>query len=648
MATFKPTSKAGKTTGAKKSTFTPTKYAGYNQSTLYGWQRQNQTALDIINQYNTRVNNGEWLSVEDRAKYKSAVDTYTSSGTALRNASKHYGTTYTDEEEKSWLDSLSSLNGGYTGINDFYGQFADENEYDLWNQWVKPVNDADYDKYVNFGSGVSNPTWEETRKQLFGDPANVGNMVTFAESNAGNAHTDAAQGVIGGGSRYTHTNLVNLINQYMTDEEKARYNYYIGKGDTATAQSYLSYLENEFNKRAGGDIYKQIDNTALEPFFAFEAGAQSGVYGIENFVRGVFGNEGVTTSPLQYANYYGSANNTGAWKIFNDLANTTGNMAPSLVVGAINPTAGAVTMGMSAGGNAYAEMLSQGYSVNQARAYGIMTGASEAALSKVLGGISKLGGNGSGIFQSIAAKVLPGVKSAIGKIAIQIGGNMADEALEEGVQTLLDPVFKWAATLGEEEIGKVDWEEVGYSALLGGLSAGLLEGPQTISNAVSTSMRTQEAFGAQAPEIVANALEINPKDKVALKAQTAINKGKQVSGLTLDTLLNKTDTEKVREAVADRLTELGERGDIAKISNAIAREQAGESISLSERNLIQKSDFGKSVVAELNPKSLSSDTEMNRWAESIGTRRLNADVYSRRPSTKVKTKDGTNNTITNV
>ena len=107
MATFKPTSSA-----SAKKTFTPTKYAGYSTSTLRGWQAQNKSALDILNEYQKKIQNNEWLSSEDRAKYKAAIDEYTSSGNALRKASQFYGTKYTPEEEKSWQDSLSSLAGG--------------------------------------------------------------------------------------------------------------------------------------------------------------------------------------------------------------------------------------------------------------------------------------------------------------------------------------------------------------------------------------------------------------------------------------------------------------------------------------------------------------------------------------------------------
>lgn len=658
MAVFKPTNQVQKTTKA----FKPTKYAGYSNSTVYGWQSQNKSALDILNEYQSKISKGEWLSEEDRARYSSAIDTYTSTGNSLRDVSKFYGAKYTDDEEKSWQDSLSSLKQGYTSANDFYNQFSDESQYREWNNWVKPIEDDDYAKYIQLGKTVSNPSWEDSQPKFeifgwapFGDGQSINNMVTFAENNASKAFADAGQELRAGAGSSDYTYLVNLINMFMTDEEKARYNYYIGKGDNAKAQEYLSYMENVLTQRQGGEISRQVDQTLLEPFFSFATGMQNGIYGIENFVRGVGGSEGVPTSALQYANFYNNQNNTGVGKVVNDLANTTGNMFPSLVVGTINPTAGAVTMGLSAGGNAYADMLNQGYSVNQARAYGVMIGASEAALSKVLGGISSLGGNGNGVFQSISSKVLPGVNNAIARTAIQLGGNVLDEAFEEGVQTALESVFKWAATLGETEFEKINWEEVGYSALLGGLSAGLLEGAPSVYKGVSINQAAQKAYGNQAPDVVAQALELNSNDKLAQMAQSRLNKGKNVSGLVLNDLAQnieqgytKQDSTKIKSAVETRLQDLGENGDVSSLANAIAKQIAGEKLNFGESKLIKNSQYAQRVLNELNPQNIEQGTHTSAWAEGIGTKRVNADAYNRRASVQVKTNDGKNTTIGEV
>ena len=169
MATLRRTSQPKTTTVTRR----------YNQSALYGWQAQNQSALDILNEYQKKIQNNEWLSSEDRAKYKAAIDEYTSSGNALRKASQFYGTKYTADEEKSWQDSLSSLSGGYNDIEKFYGQFASDKEFNarkleldmekMYNDRVTNANaskgSAGYQSYLDSLN-------KETKKDSFVDTLN--------------------------------------------------------------------------------------------------------------------------------------------------------------------------------------------------------------------------------------------------------------------------------------------------------------------------------------------------------------------------------------------------------------------------------------------------------------------------------------------
>jgi hypothetical protein len=123
-----------------------------SQSKVNSYQYQNKSALDIINEYQKKIQNGDWLSSEDRAAYKGAIDTYTSTGNKLREASKHYGQKYTADEEKCWTDSLSSLQSGYNSVNDFYNQF-DATFLDLFPDFISQLNELlQEDKKVSYHS----------------------------------------------------------------------------------------------------------------------------------------------------------------------------------------------------------------------------------------------------------------------------------------------------------------------------------------------------------------------------------------------------------------------------------------------------------------------------------------------------------------
>ncbi len=603
MATFKQTKYSN--SGNK---FKSTKYKGYDTAAVYSWQHQNQSAYDIIKQFTDRINNGDWLSAEDRATYKTAIDDYISSGTSLRNVNKHYGGTYTAEEEKGWLDSLSSLNRGYADIDKFYGQFKDDREYNFWK-----TNDQ--------------------KKQQFESVRNASDYAENSQNKGWNQTVDVNK-VLSNAFEYgDYKEKQGLRDKYMTDDEWGIYNYYVNTGNTKMADEYLAWNDENLRLRAADKAYSKFNNTALELVFSASAGIDQFMSGLRNVGKGVWGDEPVSTPTTQYVANKLGADNTGVWKGANDLTQTVTNQLPSILMNAAAPGVGRFINSMSAGGNAYSEMINAGYSVNEARNYGIMTMASEAALSKALGGISALGGGGgNGIFQKIAAKVLPGVNNAIARTAIQLGGNMLDEALEEGTQTALEPLFKHIATAGDEELNSIDWGEVAYSALLGGLSAGLLEGVPTVADSVSITQRAQKAYGAQNPEIVAQALELNPNDKLAKVAQTRLDKGKNVSGLVLNELVRNIDTGKIKSAVENRLTELGETENVSALADALTKKTVGEKLSAKETNLIKNSKFGERISNELNRDNIQSGQYSTAWSEGIGTKVLNADVYNLRES----------------
>ena len=115
---------------------------------------------------------------------------------------------------------------------------------------------------------------------------------------------------------------------------------------------------------------------------------------------------------------------------------------------------GSALMGASASGNAYQEMLNLGYDKSQSRVYSAVVGASEAYLQKVLGGIGALGGTGGKISNAVKA-----IDNAAARFAIQWGGSIASEALEEGLQEVLTPFFKNFAA-GYDTGAEVDWGEV--------------------------------------------------------------------------------------------------------------------------------------------------------------------------------------------
>ena len=664
-----------------KSRANDTYYGDMDAKSVESWFTNTASTIKGYYDYST-ANNGKWVS-----DYGSG---YTDSITKLRREGKAIGAYLSDHKnEFSDYESLSKAFSEYISYLDeaekhsnsmrgYYGQFANEREYNTWyekeskrNEFESASSSEDFGQYSQIGANIENPEFDDARidkynlwDSLFKDKIN--NPVTFGRNNA-----ESLKEKVGNASSSYDVGTVNEYYMYneMTEDEVAIYNYYLGKGDTKKAEEYLKLLEETLNERAAGKIATRIDNTALEAVFAFGAGIDQAATGLKNVVNMIKGTEGEATTTTQYAYSQMSANNTGAWKVVNDLSQTTGNMLPSILVGSFTGgLGGALTMGASSSGNAYSEMRKLGYDEWQSRGYGALVGASEAALSYALSGISKLGGK---VSNKALSKLISKIDNAFARTAITLGGKMASEGLEEAIQTVLEPAFK-ALVTGEEFEG-AEWDEILYSALLGALSAGVLEGAPTIAGTVHSNYKTNVQMGGlsnkgavstffkgnengnkgfkgvaesykagkqavteSAGAYVNEALEIDSNNAHAQRMQARLDKGKNVSGYQINRLVEANenalvsqDKDKIKSAVEARLTELGESGDISTLADVIVKAQTGESLTSSERNILVNSKYGRRVSTELNPQSIESGEYATKWAENIGTERINTEQYNR-------------------
>ena len=631
----------------------------YDSARVSGWEQSNRESLDILNDYNSRIERSEWLSEDDRTTYRNALDSYIETSNSLRMINKTFGEGYSDEDEQKWTDSIASMNKGYDDISSFYSQFANDREYNNWytkeskrREYETTLTAEDYGEYSQKGASIVNPSVKDAEGWMnignwhpFGDE--VGNIVTYSRENA--AAIRLGSNMVGD-ARYAH----------LTEDEVGIYNYYLAKYGEEKANEYLQFMDDELNQREAGKIAKAIDNTALEAVFSFGAGLDQFASGIKNIDNFIMGTEADPTTATQYTQGMLSENNKGLWKVTNDFINTTGNMLPSILVGTVTGgIGGAATMGVSAGGNAYSEMRKLGYDEWQSRGYAALVGASEAALSYFLGGISKLGGKVSG---NAVSKLVSKVDNAIARTAIKIGGSMASEGLEEGIQTALEPAFK--ALMTGEEFESAKWDEILYSGLLGALSAGLLEGAPTIAGNIHSSYKTnvdngglsnieavkaafkgdlknayntgKQAVTENAGYYVNEALEIDPDNAHAQRMQSRIADGKNVSGYQINRLVEANenalvgqDKAKIKSAVESRLTELGETGNVSKLADALTKKVAGEDLSHSEKKLIDGSRYAGGVIYEMSPENIKLGKSSAKWAENIGTERINSEAYSR-------------------
>ena len=344
----------------------------------------------------------------------------------------------------------------------------------------------------------------------------------------------------------------NSAERFMTEDEKAIYNYYFNKIGEAKAEEYLDSIQEDLNFRQAKAIFEGNEDNVLAQLalMAPTQGLEQSKSGFQGALRMVMGDD--SYQPVGTYDYLGQmAKEDLADKGFKlpewmggqsigqlayDLVNTGANMAPSIAVGAITGT-GPLAFGASAAGNAFTQKINEGYSKDQATVYGVIIGVSEATLEKVVGAI---GFGGKTLASKAVAKLLPKIDNAAARIAVKYGSSMLSEGIEEGLQEVLEPLYRNAA-FGENNELEIT-EDAIYSALLGALSGGLMEGtPYAISEGINASYQNKinEKYGKSVGEIVTEGLSA-PQDseayKLAKEAKAKLNAGEELSEEELDVL----------------------------------------------------------------------------------------------------------------
>ena len=423
----------------------------------------------------------DWNDHSQRAaheQYLKDLDMQISQKNAFMNQAKNVQNEVSLTEEAEGAADFSSAS-----------QYAGTRSDDFWSkltsQYGMGYDDLTYE-YINNQNGIRDEIKQKQRSYSSDSPFSDGES-TFEEKGY----------------------------DYLTENEIAIYNYYYAKNGKEKAQEYLDSIQETLNMRKAAPMYQNMENnTLLELAFGVAAGLDQWESGMKNLINTE--DDYIPASATQMASgmvrenlgdsgfnfwynfkdkeWKGTVLGNSVGQVAYDAITTSANMAPSIMtswaLSMVNPVAGSMwvkagqvagnaMMGASAMGNAYQEALNAGYDKGQARAYSALVGGSEVGLQYLLGGIGELGGTLSG---NAIEKIMNGVDSAFARTAIKLGGNMLSEGMEEGLQEILTPWFKNLTMHTNEDI---NWNDVAYSTLLGALTAGFMEGPQTIYGEVN-------------------------------------------------------------------------------------------------------------------------------------------------------------------
>ena len=593
---------------------------------------------DMENLYNDAFTVGHWYN-----EYALGFAPYDSKrmNTYNRLKDEYGGDIYNLEEaiskKKREMTLASRVQEGIklSGVGDETSEYYDPEFKQYTGYTGSTWIDGGFDRFFSWDDSAGMKTgYEDIRYDYINDP----DAVTKVLSKSAN---DADLHLLSGLQPYQH----------MTEDQVATYNYYYAKHGKEAAGHYLDSIQDSLNATQGQQMAQRIeDKWLLQQLSGIGAGLDQAHSGLKN----VFSNaDYIPTSATQYASGYVRENlgeNGGAFSQgLYDLITTTANMAPSILlstaIGTLNPTVGAAVgnamMGASAAGNAYSDAINRGFGKKEARTYSTLIGASEVALGSLLGGISKLGGVSSKLANAVA-----GIDNAFLRFSLQYGGKIASESLEEGLQEILDPLLQNAIMYADED---VNWNEVAYSALLGGLSAGLLEGVGTVAQVAQTeaalNKQAVKEYGGMTDAIIQEGIESDQKSKsykLAQKYQKQVEgqngkAGKAMTGAQIRNLLaanqdqvTPKDMKLIQQAAEKRLTELGQTDDVSKLAEIATRYATGGKVSKEEKSFLANSKYGSRVYNELLPKNIESGDYTSEWTEDIGTREVNVAQYGKK------------------
>ena len=528
---------------------------------------------------------------------------------------------------------------GYSSIDELEKDVAQKQQYINLSERAQnraklesdATSDKEFSQYAAQGAAIKNPTVSEATPnvQIFGKDIGgkeVKNKVSYVRDNYNDIYGKYSANVITSGGGYRADGF-NPDYMQMTDDEVNIYNYYLAKFGSDKADEYLDSITESLRYRTASESFNRKEGkTAQELAFSIAAGLDQFNSGMESLIND---KEYITPSAISMQSgmiredladvgpqVLGSSIGQGLY----DLGTTGANMLPSIavssIIGLVNKGAGATVgsalLGTSAAGNAYAEMLNLGYTEEQARTYGYITGALEGGLQYLLGGISKLGGKVTG---EALSKAIEGINNGAAKFAIKFGGEMASEGLEESLQEIISPMLKNAIFNTED---KVDWEQVAYSGLLGALSAGMFNSADAVTNTVRENNEYRSIYGTSAEDLIASGMESAEGTKSRQLAEQFAKElagGKQLSGKQLKQLVSANDeaikAENAQNALPTNVSEAGILSE-GKVLPKTEIGAEGTTEAVSDADIIRDS------IADMKVNKATADAIVNGFDAADG------------------------------
>lgn len=298
--------------------------------------------------------------------------------------------------------------------------------------------------------------------------------------------------------------------------------------------------------------------SGVEGIWDYTAGGLAKLFGADDWAEQQFANDWVN---YNHADEW--FNPSEGWQTAGDVASGIGTSLPAVLgvaaAGAIAYFSGGSLSGVSAGiisgviagfgaaGNATKEAYREtGELGGKEFGYGALVGITEGTIEGVSGAI----GAGTGAVTKNIAKSFgkevgeTAVRQTLGKTIIK---GFVGEAFEEGVATLIDPV--WKRITYDPDAKNATFEEVAYASLVGGLAGAIMGGVDVSVRNVGSTIRGNKLLGeGRANDVIATAENIS---------QTAIEQETTTAPVESSADTTATPTETTAETTSETDTTAG-------------------------------------------------------------------------------------------
>ena len=362
-------------------------------------------------------------------------------------------------------------------------------------------------------------------------------------------------------------------------------------------------LTNEFEKATGWDEYKK----------KFEEGS---LVKEENLGGQISQGIGGMVPSLLAGQYLGGVNAAGQSLKGLKGAELAKTAVKNVGTNLMNNAAANSVLAASSYGSGIEEAYQQGANDKQANLYGLGNAALEFGTEMLTGGIPGLE-NQTGIVDNLVEKGInkatKGIKSATGqeiaKGGLKVLSNMLGEGFEEGLSEALNPTLKNATYSSGE---KVNWGDVGKSALVGGLTGAFLSGPQDIIN---TANEVKQIKAQQAQEV---------QNKVKEEKITPQQGSKELNQIQKGTYKQNQDLNKIAEQKVGEIQQAVQEGKVTP-EQATKEVEAVSKTLTQERNNLNTQEQQEYEILQNVPFELEGQ-ELKRF-NNLEAKKNNTELY---------------------